>query len=287
MAPGAILFYFFWVRDRWQREPWKLLAMLAFWGGVSVIPAGAVELAYFGLEMKMESIKDAAVAAFLCAALVEESIKFLFVFFMTHRSKYFTEEYDGIIYAVAVGLGFAVAENFLYVVGAFFMEEGWIQIAVMRAFTAVPMHALDGVILGYFIGRAHFMKDRVKGALTLLLGLFVAILFHGVYDFFAFLSAVVPKQAIGFCLVGLFWVMVVQWGTVQRMVRNAQRRTRQQHIATAAAMESGAFGQAAQMIPDAPDTYSRPEKTGRNFCRYCGKPVLPSDKFCRNCGEAL
>jgi RsiW-degrading membrane proteinase PrsW (M82 family) len=54
-------------------------------------------------------------------------------------------------------------------------------------FTAVPAHAVFGILMGYFAGRAKFMA---KGSpqIERLKGLLIAVLFHGLYDFFLFLN---------------------------------------------------------------------------------------------------
>jgi RsiW-degrading membrane proteinase PrsW (M82 family) len=53
-------------------------------------------------------------------------------------------------------------------------------------FTAVPAHATFAVLMGYFLGKAKFSLD--KKLYYSLLGLFVATLFHGAYDYFWFIS---------------------------------------------------------------------------------------------------
>jgi RsiW-degrading membrane proteinase PrsW (M82 family) len=175
IAPAGILFYYFWVRDRWEHEPpsmiWKLFGL----GCLSIIPAVILDIIIFGLETTPETIADVFMFSFIAAGLIEETSKFWFVYFYTRRSRYFSEEYDGIMYAVAVGLGFAFAENILYVVSALMQDSSGLSIAILRAFTAVPAHALDGVILGYFIGRSHFEKSFARKVSLNLTGLLLAV----------------------------------------------------------------------------------------------------------------
>lgn len=78
-----------------------------------------------------------------------------------------------------VSMGFAATENIMYVI------EGGYHVAVLRAFTAVPAHATFGILMGYFMGKAKFAKHPSKYNL---LGLFLAVLFHGAYDFFLFVD---------------------------------------------------------------------------------------------------
>ena len=94
--------------------------------------------------------------------------------------KDFNEPFDGIIYAVMVSMGFAAVENLFYVL------EGGMDVAVIRAVTAIPAHAVFAILMGYYMGKAKFSPTKkVRYNLT---GLFLAILFHGAYDFFLFIN---------------------------------------------------------------------------------------------------
>ena len=77
-------------------------------------------------------------------------------------------------------------ENILYV-----FEHG-IEVGFLRAFTAVPAHGIFGILMGYFMGKAKFSKNRFKNNYF---GLLIATLFHGTYDFFLFLDFI-PKISI-------------------------------------------------------------------------------------------
>ncbi len=68
-----------------------------------------------------------------------------------------------------------VVENILYV------TDGGMGVGITRAFTAIPAHALFGVLMGYQFGLARFYpKER---AWRLFLALCIPILLHGIYDF--------------------------------------------------------------------------------------------------------
>jgi RsiW-degrading membrane proteinase PrsW (M82 family) len=117
--------------------------------------------------------------AFFVVGLGEELLKYLVVVLYAFRKPSFNEPFDGIVYAVMVSLGFAAFENIFYVM------EGGIGVAVMRMFTAVPMHAAFAVIMGYYIGLSKYYQGdaRIEKSLK---GLLYAVLFHGLYDFFLF-----------------------------------------------------------------------------------------------------
>jgi len=289
LAPVGVLLYYFWVRDRWEREPWSVIMILFGAGCLSVLPAAVIEFA-IQAEETISSIGSAFYTAFIVAGTVEELVKFAFIYLLTFRSKYFREEYDGIIYAVAVGLGFAFVEDIFYAVQAFSAEGAGFVTVLLRAFTAVPSHALDGVIMGFFLGRAHFMKDPHERRKTMVIGIMLAILFHGFYDFFAFLMMVLPINLQGWCITGLIWIIIVQWATAHRFVKTAQRRSCNQWgfdlHPTAADLAIGPTPDVPQ-----PQHYQQPEYRkpvpNINFCRFCGARIHPHANFCRTCGKNL
>jgi RsiW-degrading membrane proteinase PrsW (M82 family) len=65
---------------------------------------------------------------------------------------------DGVVYGAVASLGFATLENILYV------TPNGFAVAAARAFTAVPGHALLGVIMGYYVGRAKFHSNEQQRA---------------------------------------------------------------------------------------------------------------------------
>ncbi|MGQ1910550.1 PrsW family glutamic-type intramembrane protease [Marinifilum sp. RC60d5] len=90
--------------------------------------------------------------AFLMAALGEETFKLLPVYILVCKNPNFNEQFDGIVYAVFVSLGFALAENIMYV----FLNE--INAGIAKVFAAIPAHAMFGIMMGYYLGLAKFSK---------------------------------------------------------------------------------------------------------------------------------
>ena len=117
--------------------------------------------------------------AFFDAAFKEELLKFCVLFFFCVRFAEFNEPMDGIVYGTVVSLGFASYENIFYVYGA----EGFnisLGTAYTRAFSAVPSHAFDGVIMGFFIGRHYFRKHESK--INIYFAFLIPFILHGLYD---------------------------------------------------------------------------------------------------------
>jgi RsiW-degrading membrane proteinase PrsW (M82 family) len=176
LAPSAALIYYFYARDKYEKEPRLLLLKAFLMGGGLVIPVLFVEMSLDIFNITDNSILSAGYTAFVVAGLVEESFKFLFFFLYIWKNREFNEMYDGIVYAVFISLGFATVENIAYV-----LSTG-MSTAAIRSVTAVPAHALFAVAMGYYLGIARFAGPQYRRR-YIARGFAIPVLLHGIYDF--------------------------------------------------------------------------------------------------------
>jgi RsiW-degrading membrane proteinase PrsW (M82 family) len=182
IAPVFIIIIYIYVKDKYEKEPKRLL-LLSFISG-AIVSVLITTLLYTAFDVFLPlknnySIQQQFIKAFFVVALTEEFSKYIIVRYVSQPRKAFNEPFDGIIYAVMVSMGFAATENLMYVL------QGGMEVAILRAFTAVPAHATFAIIMGYFMGKAKFSNNKVILNFT---GLFLAIMFHGTYDFFLFID---------------------------------------------------------------------------------------------------
>ena len=180
LAPVIAILVYFYVRDRYEKEPKSMLLKAFLVGMATTILAIIIEssMAKYWPYPEEGSMLSLFLFALLGIALIEEGVKFLPLTTMFYPHSEMNEIYDGIIYGVFISLGFAAVENVLYV-----FHHGY-MVGVKRAFMAVPGHAVYGAIMGFFVGLAKF-SDEGK-TLLILKGLFYAVLAHALYDFFLF-----------------------------------------------------------------------------------------------------
>jgi RsiW-degrading membrane proteinase PrsW (M82 family) len=175
LAPVLIIAFYIYFRDRYEKEPLGLLVKALVLGMLIVIPVMGVGKLLVWLMPSMGQVGEAAYHAFLVAGTTEELFKFLALYLLIWKSPSFNEQFDGIVYAVFVSLGFAAVENVMYVM------DGGYQTAAIRALTAVPAHAIFGITMGYYMGIAHRYKEIRKE--YLIRSLAIPILLHGIYEF--------------------------------------------------------------------------------------------------------
>ena len=167
VAPPLLIVAYIIKADRFP-EP-KGTCFLTFVAGTIIIVPAAI------LNDKL--IPDVSYA--YLAGFTEETLKFLTIYFYVSRNTNFDEPMDAIVYGTLVSLGFATFENLQYV---YYSGGSPDAVAIIRAFTAIPLHACCGIIMGYYFGLYMFKN---KDTLNLFKSLFFAIGFHSVYNYFA------------------------------------------------------------------------------------------------------
>lgn len=173
IPPLLVLIYF--IRKDKFREPTKYILATFFFGWAIVVPVLILALLFGAIFSGIvDPLAASFVSAFFGAGVPEELCKLLVLILYAMRRPAFDEAMDGIVYGVTVSLGFATFENIIYV-----FQHGF-EVALLRAFTAIPMHAFAGCIMGFYVGMAWAMP--YKRGKFLFLAFVVPMLLHGTYD---------------------------------------------------------------------------------------------------------
>lgn len=185
IIPGLLLIIYVYRKDKVEKEPINLIVKIIIFGVISCLLAGFLEEAesYVLPQYPEGSLQYAAQTSFLMAALVEETVKYLAMRLPSWKHPAFNYRFDGIVYGVSSAVGFAIYENIMYIASYGFAT------GIVRAFTAVPLHAFCGAFMGAFY--AYSKKAAILGkspAPFTILALLVPMLIHGTYDTFAFLG---------------------------------------------------------------------------------------------------
>ena len=159
--------------DKFQ-EPTNLVIKTFFVGVALCFPAGEIN------SLLIPSHEYSFMAGF-----TEESLKFLALYYYIKPKKSFNEPMDAIVYGTIISLGFASLENLDYVYGSG-SEFDSFSIAILRAISAIPMHATCGILMGYYFGMYAFKGEN----LSLIKSLVYPMAFHAMYNFFAGISLI-------------------------------------------------------------------------------------------------
>ena len=187
ILPPILLLIYVYRKDRINKEPIKLLLLLFALGCLSAIPVYYVEtylsLILYGNVHNYTLFN--LIDAFICAALVEESSKYLITKKVIWNHEAFDSTFDGMVYCAFESMGFAMAENIVYL-----FRYGFSAV-LSRAVTSIPGHFSFSVMMGIFLSRAKFSRrkqetERIQyldSRHSLFYALLVPVLYHGLYDF--------------------------------------------------------------------------------------------------------
>jgi len=177
IVPSILILLYFFLSDKFK-EPKATIALVFFLGICICLPAGYIN-SFMENNFK-DLFSERLLFSFLGPAWCEELLKFIILYFIVLRRNEFNEPMDGIVYGVAVSLGFATLENYEYV---FIYAEKWeiepYTIAILRSYTAVPMHGLNGCIMGFYFGMYAFTANKKY----LFLCLLIPFVIHGLYNY--------------------------------------------------------------------------------------------------------
>src|SRR5262245_35861808 len=120
-APALFLLSFFYLKDRYEREPLRHIAVAFGLGLYAMIAAHGMAAAIANLVSREWLVLGGEAArlfeSFILSGAVEELAKWVMLLAAVYHWDEFDEPLDGVVYGVAVSLGFATLENVLYIAG--------------------------------------------------------------------------------------------------------------------------------------------------------------------------
>ncbi|WP_077308940.1 glutamic-type intramembrane protease PrsW [Terribacillus halophilus] len=171
IAPALALLTFFYLKDRLEPEPLSMVLRTFLYGALLVFPIMFIQYA-----LQAEGIgTHPIIYSFFTIGFLEEFFKWFIFLYTAFRHTEMDSVYDGIIYGVSISLGFAAVENVLYL-----FAHG-VDYAFTRALFPVSSHALFGVLMGYYLGRAKFGSRHPR--LRIIAAMLIPFLLHGFYDY--------------------------------------------------------------------------------------------------------
>ena len=200
ILPPIILGVIIWKTDRFQ-EPGHLLLASFLVGFAIALPLDLliaitqlVIAPVLNLNLEIEHIKSSEVTVaevafmhFFRAAFLEEGLKFALLIFFCVRLTDLNEPMDAIIYASAIGLGYATMENLGYLyneLGKCADQDCWAWGTVKDRYYPLIMHFGFAVVMGFFLSQSLFREQEVfKKRVSTILALLVPVVFHGSYNY--------------------------------------------------------------------------------------------------------
>jgi RsiW-degrading membrane proteinase PrsW (M82 family) len=183
IVPVLIIIYYLLKRTRFD-QPVRVVVITFFLGFGVAFPLQALNAfidplgELFHVTVNGKNFYE----SFLRAGLQEEAFKFLIIVYYCMHLREFRKPMDAIVFGVSASLGFAMIENWGYVINAF-IGDGFSaakQVALIRALTAILLHMICGIMMGFYLIDYIFEEGKKS---YLILSLLFPVCLHGFYNF--------------------------------------------------------------------------------------------------------
>lgn len=190
--------------DRYEAEPYWMLATAFFWGALVAVffafvinTAGSVAVALLTNDARAVETYGAVISAPIVEEIAKALILFIFFFF---KKDEFDGVIDGIVYAAMVGLGFAMTENIQYYGSAVkqWGGEGLTLVFILRGAVAPFSHPMFTSMTGIGLGLARQSRNGLVKFIAPVFGLLAAISLHAIWN-----GSAVMFGGVGFLLMYL------------------------------------------------------------------------------------
>jgi len=202
----TLIWLAFFLKEDIHPEPRRLIVKAFIFGGLSAFFALLLEIL---LKQPLEKIvftlprlAEENLSVFTGFGIVEEVVKFFFIYLLVRRSSYFDEPIDAMVYMVTGALGFATTENLFLVFSA--NPESVFSTILFRFVGANLLHALSSAIVGHYWARG--IRFNLEGKL-IFAGLVLASLFHIIFNYLVFKFSDFLVYPIAFLAILGFFVL--------------------------------------------------------------------------------
>lgn len=201
----ALAWLWFWRReDAPHPEPRRLIA-LAFLAGMLTVAI------VIPIQKLVAPLFASTIAVFTVWSAIEEIMKYLAARFTVLKRREDDEPIDPVIYMVTVALGFAAAENALFLLsplsGSTLLET--VLTGNLRFVGATLLHVLSSAAIGVMLALS-FYKTKETKRIYALCGVILAAVLHGTFNFFILNT---PEEHLlrtfGFVWIGLIVLLAV------------------------------------------------------------------------------
>lgn len=196
----SLVWLFYYLGKDLHPEPKRMILEIFLLGSLVTVPVFIIQVSLAQLLAQAEyagffggwPVAQQVLKWFVIIALTEEVLKYLVVKVSVMKTYALDEPLDIMLYMVVAALGFSAIENILYLsspllpaspdaISFTVMLKTTVLVAFIRFVGATFLHTLCAALVGYFLALASIRSK--KGLSLTLLGLLLATVLHGLYDF--------------------------------------------------------------------------------------------------------
>lgn len=181
----ALFWLWFWLKEDSKKPEPLILIAITFIAGMAVVPIALYLQSWLCEITAGGQCIPASENLIYSWVIIEEVLKYSAAVVIIFWNKMVDEPIDMIIYMITIALGFAALENALFINRE--LEYGqYIGSAVsgsLRFIGPTLLHVLASGTVGVFLAFAFYRSATAKLVFGML-GLFIAIVLHALYNFF-------------------------------------------------------------------------------------------------------
>ncbi|KAA3645063.1 MAG: protease PrsW [Chloroflexi bacterium] len=163
-----LVLYIIYSLDLYRTGTFRYTLLSFLWGSLAFLLASSINRYLIG-----NGVLERLTVVQFTAPIMEELLKALVLIYLVRRPK-FTYFVDGAIYGFAIGIGFAIFENFEYINTA---SAAALGTAIGRVISTNLIHATASAIIGIAFGLARFHRTAGRG-LVIALGFVIGMALH-------------------------------------------------------------------------------------------------------------
>lgn len=181
----ALFWVWFWLKEDKRRPEPMWLIFISFIAGMAVVPV-TLPLQKLACDVYQSGVcQPAGDNLIVVWVILEEILKYAAALIVVFWHSAVDEPIDLIIYLIVIALGFAALENTLFIFNL--LSSGLVDDSILtgnfRFIGPTLLHVLSSATVGVFLAFA-FYKSAFKKICYGMVGLFIAIVLHAIFNFF-------------------------------------------------------------------------------------------------------
>jgi len=212
--PGLIWVSYIYSRTITSPEPQRLVLIALAWGMFSTLPSSLLnDLGARVVDVDQNALfgngtfgTPELVLVSVIAPFVEELLKPIGLIFVIKRLK---TPYEGVLYGVACGMGFAIIENMLYelFILIWYGSDAWTLNAFVRGIGSTVLHAVGPAAIGFAVAFSNQMQKPLRN--YLILAYLFGFTMHALWNGFATMPLMLEGQFWEYTSYVLITIMIL------------------------------------------------------------------------------
>ncbi len=196
----TFVWLWFWLREDQRHPEPKRLLLLTFILGMCGVPVA------IPLEQLFTSVSSLPIIVFFGWALIEELLKYLAAYAGGMHTQAEDEPIDAMIYVITAALGFAAAENTLFILQPLVTGDLFTGLVTLniRFIGTTLLHILSSATIGAAVAFSFYKSNRVRHE-YFMMGLVGATVLHTIFNFL-----ILRAGSVGIFIIFVFiWILII------------------------------------------------------------------------------